>query len=123
MRDAATLLSEPVNEQQKAGEQQRQEEKRQDTMSPAPPPGEVRLGLSEVRHDVDVREVGPHDQRCGPECGPTSQATARERDADQSVADRIYSSLASMSSWTFPCRAPETGQPFLAASAAWAKPV
>ncbi len=72
--------------------------------------------------DVEVGEIRPDDQRRGAERRPTAQATPSQSGAGEGVANRIYSSLASISSSTLPWSAPDTGHPFLAPSAALTKP-
>ena len=71
-------------------------------MAPAPAPLQVRGGTGEVCQDIDIREVGPDDEGSGAERASPAQAGPGERGAYEGVADRVYSSLASISIWTFP---------------------
>ena len=89
-------------------------------MGPAPPPLEVGGGVGEICEGIDVREIGADDERGGAECRPLCEAAPRQRGTNQSVTERVYSSLASISTFTLPSSAPDTGHPFLAASAALA---
>ena len=81
-----------------------------------------RRGPVGVGEDVDVGQVGADEQRRGAEGGALPETAARQRGADQRVADRIYASLASSSICTLPLSACETGQPSLAFSAAASNP-
>jgi hypothetical protein len=112
----------PIKKEQGPRKQDWEHGEGQDPMGPASAPGEIGVGAAEVSQYVDIGEVGTNDECRRAESRSIPQAAAGERDPDKGMADRIYSSLASISSWTLPCNAPETGQPFLAASAALAKP-
>ena len=91
-------------------------------MGPPPAPFQIDARPGKVGQGIDVGKVGADDNGSGAEPGsPAETGTAQGR-TGQCVAEGIYSSLASKSNWTFPCSAPETGQPLLAASAAWVKP-
>jgi len=66
------------------------------------------------------RSTGTEDQRSGTKCRPPGKPAPSQRGTDQGMTERVYSSLASISIFTFPSSAPETGHPFLASSAALA---
>lgn len=87
-------------------------------MGPAAPEGEVRGGTVEVGERVDVRKVGADEKGRGPQGRALPEPGARQAGANQGMADRIYASLASSSSGTFPFSAWETGQPSFAFCAA-----
>jgi hypothetical protein len=89
-------------------------------MGPAAPPLEVGGRIGEVCEGIYVREIGADDERGGAECRPLCEAAPRQRGTNESMAERVYSSLASISILTLPSSAPDTGHPFLAASAALA---
>ena len=91
-------------------------------MSPAAPPLEVGGRAGEICEGIYVREVGADNKRGGAKCRPLREAAPRQRGTNQGMTERIYSSLASISICTLPSRAPDTGHPFLAASAALANP-
>lgn len=111
-----------MKEQQRAREQEREHCEGKNAVAPPAAPFQVGRGPGEISEHVQIREVGPDNQGSGAEGGPFSEAAPGQSGADQSVADRVYSSLASISICTFPCNAPETGHPFLADSAALANP-
>lgn len=110
-----------MKQQKKTGEEKGQHDQGENAVAPAAAPLQVGCRPGEVSDRVYVGEVSPDDQGAGAECGAFAEAGPRERSPGKRVADGVYSSLASISSWTFPCSAPETGQPFFAASAALAK--
>jgi hypothetical protein len=89
-------------------------------VGPAAPPLEVGCRAGEICEGIYVRQVGADDERCSTECGPPGEAAPRECGPNQGMTERVYSSLASISIFTLPSRAPDTGHPFLAASAALA---
>ncbi len=86
-------------------------------MGPSPAPLQVCEWTAEVGEHIDVGQIGADNQGGGAEGGSPAQTAGRQRRASQRVADRIYSSLASSSSLTFPSSAVDAGQPCLAASA------
>ena len=90
--------SSSIEKQQQTCEYQRQQDKRQHTVGPPTSPGEIGLRSDDMRHHVDVGEVGPYDQCGGAESRSTAQTAAGESHPDESVADWVYSSLASSSS-------------------------
>lgn len=114
--------AEPMQPQQCRREEEREQNERQHPVGPAPAPLQIGSGAREVGDDIEVGKVGADDQGRGAQCRSLPQAGPRKSGAGQRMTDGVYSSLASMSIWTFPCSAPDTGQPFLAASAALAKP-
>ena len=89
-------------------------------MGPAAPPLEVGGRAGEICEGIYVRKIGAGDECGGAECRPLCEAAPRQRGTNQSMTERIYSSLASISIFTLPASAPDTGHPFLAASAALA---
>ena len=91
-------------------------------MGPAPPDREVGVGAIEIGEDVDVGKVAADEQGGGGKSRAPAQPAAGQAGADQRMADWVYASLASSSSWTFPLSAPDTGQPSRAVLAALAKP-
>jgi hypothetical protein len=109
-----------VNEQECEGEYERKQHQREHAVGPAAPPLEVGGGAGEVCEGVYVGEIGADDQRRGTKCRPPGEAAPRQSGTNQGVTERVYSSLASISIFTLPSSAPETGHPFLAASAALA---
>jgi hypothetical protein len=91
-------------------------------MGPASPPLQIGSWSVQVGKNIDVGKIGANDQSGGAERRSPAQSAPGERGAGERVADRVYSSLASRSICTLPCKAVETGQPRLASSAALAKP-
>ena len=89
-------------------------------MGPAAPPLQVGDRVAEICEGIYVREISADDERGGAECRPLCEAAPRQRGTNKSMAERVYSSLASISILTLPSSAPDTGHPFLAASAALA---
>ena len=89
-------------------------------MGPAAPPFEVGGGAGEVCEGIDVGKIGANYERGGAQCRPPGEAAPRQGGTNQGMTERVYSSLASISIFTLPSSAPETGHPFLAASAALA---
>lgn len=107
-----------MNEQQCDSEYEGKQRQREYAMRPAAPPLEVRCRTGEICESVYVRKIGAEDERGRAKCGPPGEAAPRQRSPNQGVTERVYSSLASNSIFTLPSRAPDTGHPFLAASAA-----
>ena len=106
-------LAYPIKEQKEASKQERQNAERENSVTPPPAPFQVGRRAGEVGQCIDIRKIRPNDQGGGAERGPFAQSAPRESRAYERMADRVYSSLASMSTWTLP---------FLAASAAFRKP-
>jgi hypothetical protein len=92
-------LSAPAVKQEKQSRQQEGEYcEGQHTVAPAPAPLEIGGRTVEIGEHVQIREVGSDDQCGGSQRGSPAQPAAGERGSDQRMADRIYSSLASISS-------------------------
>ena len=110
-----------MNEQECEGEDERKQCQCEHAVGPAAPPLEVGGGAGEICNDIYVREIGADDERGAAKCRPPGEAAPRQRSTDQGMTERVYSSLASISICTLPASAPDTGHPFLAASAALVK--
>ena len=111
-----------MNEQECDGEYGGKHHQRKHAVGPAPPPLEVGGGAGEICEGIYVREVGTDDERGGAKCRPPCEAAPRQRGPNKGMTERVYSSLASISIFTLPSSAPDTGHPFFAASAALANP-
>ena len=110
-----------MNEQEYDGQDDGEQRQRENSVRPAAPPLEVSGRAGEISESIYVRKVGADDKRRRAKGGSPGEAAPRQRGPDQGMTERVYSSLASISIFTLPSRAPDTGQPFLAASAARAK--
>ncbi len=119
---AAHAANDPVEADDRAGQQKRQHHQRGDSVGPAAPEREIGGGPVEVGEDVDVGQVGADEERRGSQGGALPEAAPRQRGADQRMADRVYASLASNSIGTLPLSACDTGQPSFAFSAAALNP-
>ena len=86
-----------MNQLKESRQQERKHSEGENPVAPAPAPLEVSGGTGEVGEHVQIGEVDPDDQCSGAECGSSAQSAAGEGDPDERMADRIYSSLASMS--------------------------
>ena len=87
-----------MQKKEQSSQRERKECERKHSMTPAPAPLEIGGRPTEIGDRVDIGEIGPDDQCRGAECGSPSQSAAGEGGSYQCVADRVYSSLASMSS-------------------------
>ena len=67
-------------------------------MAPASSPLQIRGRAGKVGQSIEIGQVGADDESCGAKGGSSAQSAPGESGADESVADRIYSSLASKSS-------------------------
>ena len=86
-----------MKQQKESCQQERKHSEGENTVAPAPTPLEISGGTREVGEHVQIGEVSPDDQCSTAECGSSAQSAAGEGRPDQRMADRIYSSLASMS--------------------------
>ena len=111
-----------VEQEHGAGEHEGQYDERRESRGSSRAGSEIGLRPAGVREDVDVGQVGADEQGRGAEARAPPDTGARQRGADQGVADRVYASLASSSICTLPLRACETGQPSLAFCAAASNP-
>jgi hypothetical protein len=87
-----------VDEEEQSCQQEGKHRQGKDTVAPATAPLEIGGGAGEVGEYVQIGKVGSGDQCGGAECGPSAQSAAGEGGTDQRMANRVYSSLASMSS-------------------------
>jgi hypothetical protein len=111
-----------VNQQECDGEYQGKQHQRENAVGPAAPPFEISGRAGEICQSIYIREIGAHDERGGPKRRPPGEAAPRQRGTNQGMTERVYSSLASISIFTLPSSAPETGHPLFAASAALTNP-
>ena len=111
-----------MQNQEAARQKEGKDREGENAMSPSAPPLQVGCWAGEIGQNIEIREVGSNDEGRSAERGSSAELRPGQSSPHEGMADGVYSSLASISSCTFPCKALETGHPFFAASAALLKP-
>ena len=86
-----------MQQEEQSSEHERKNGERKHSVAPTPAPLEIGGGAGEVSDGVNIGKIGPDDQCRGAKCGSPSQSAAGQGGSYQCVADRVYSSLASIS--------------------------